>query len=103
MEGTPNRVVNAFRSALTDWIEGLRYEPEQVNGQPVATTMSFPVEFRISTDSARESTEAWRARYKAELEVRAMASSECIAASVPSGPLPIAQNSPVKVTPVPAG
>lgn len=103
MEGTPNRVVNAFRGALTDWIEGLRYHPEQVNGEPVATDMSFPVEFRIRTDGARESTEAWRARYKAELQARAMASSECVAASGASGPLPIATNSPVTVIPTPAG
>lgn len=96
LDGMSNRHVKAFRSALTGWIEGLRYQPEQVNGLPVATDMSFPVDFTLREGPSRQS-------YEQELESRALASRECIAASVPSGPLPIAQNSPVKVTPTPAG
>ncbi|HWS76810.1 MAG TPA: energy transducer TonB [Thermomonas sp.] len=99
MEGTSNRDMKAFRAALTGWIEALRYQPEQVNGRAVATDMSFPVSFMLSTHEGPRSNAA----YREELEARALASKECLAATSPSGPLPIAQNSPVKVTPVPAG
>jgi TonB family protein len=98
IDGTGNRDVNAFRSALTDWIEGMRYQPEQVAGMPVTTEMSFPVSFVLSSSGPRTNAE-----YRKELEARAMTSKECIAASTPAGPLPIATNSPVMVTPVPAG
>lgn len=100
----PNRSAKWLRPAINRWAESLRYEPEQVNGQAVVTNMSFPVEFKITTDTARESTEAWRARYKAELEARAMASTECLLASGgPAGLTPIALDSPVTVIPTPAG
>lgn len=98
IEGTGHRNVNAFRSVLTDWIEDMRYQPEQVAGMPVTTEMSFPVSFVLSSSGPRTNAE-----YRKELEARAMTSKECIAASAPTGPLPIATNSPVKVTPVPAG
>ena len=100
----PNQSAKWLRPAIARWAESLRYEPEQVNGQAVVTTMSFPVEFKINTSTKRESTEAWRTRDKAELEARAMASTECLLASGgPPGLTPIALDSPVKVTPTPAG
>ena|SRR6478672_731626 len=99
MEGTIGRFVKPFRGALTEWIEGLRYQPEQVGGAPVATEMSFPVSFMLSSGTGPRSNEA----YRKELEARAMTSNECIAASSPSGPLPIALDSPVKIIPTPAG
>ena len=97
IEGTGNRYVTSFRDALTDWIEGLRYQPEQVGGIAVATEMSFPVSFELRSGGG--GSEA----YRKELEARALASKECLAASSPGGPLPIATNSPVKVIPTPAG
>ena len=99
IEGTIGRFVKPFRGALTDWIEGLRYQPEQVGGVPVATEMSFPVSFMLSTGNGPRTNDA----YRKELEARAMSSKECIAASGPSGPLPIALDSPVTVIPTPAG
>ena len=100
----PNQSAKWLRPAIARWAESLRYEPEQVDGKAVVTTMSFPVEFKINTSTKRESTEAWRTRYKAELEARAMASTECLLASGgPPGLTPIALDSPVKVTPTPAG
>lgn len=97
IEGTGNRYATSFRSALTDWIEDLRYQPEQVGGIAVATEMSFPVSFTLRSGGGG------REAYRQELEARALASKECIAASSPTGPLPIATNSPVKITPTPAG
>lgn len=96
LAGTSGRHAKTFRSALTSWIEGLRYQPEQVNGMPVATDMSFPVDFRLDQRTSRQS-------YREEREKEALSSKECVAASMPGGPLPIALNSPVKVMPVPAG
>lgn len=95
--GTGNRYATSFRDALTDWIEGLRYQPEQVGGIAVATEMSFPVSFELRNGGSG------RKAYRKELEARALASKECLAASSPTGPLPIATNSPVKVIPTPAG
>lgn len=93
---TGKRHARAFKEAIASWIEGQRYLPEQVAGTPVATEMSFPVSFELREGGGREN-------YRKQLEDRALASKECIAASSPTGPLPIATNSPVKVIPTPAG
>ena len=97
-DGTSKRDFKGFRSALTDWIEGLHYQPEQVGGTPVATEMSFPVSFTLSNARGPRT----QASYRQQLEARALESKECIAATQPTGPLPIATNSPVKVIPTPA-
>lgn len=94
---TGNRHARAFKEAIASWIEGQHYLPEQVAGTPVATEMSFPVSFELRDGGGG------RQAYRHELEARALASNECITASSPTGPLPIATNSPVKVTPTPAG
>ena len=99
----PKQSAKWLRPAINRWAESLRYEPEQVNGQAVATNMSFPVEFKVTTDRTRETQKTWRARYKAELESRAMASSECqLASGAAVGLMPIALDSPVTVVPSPA-
>lgn len=90
------RHLKGFRGALASWVEDLRYQPERVNGVPVVTEMSFPVDFSLRIGPSKRS-------YREELERHALMSKECIAASAPAGPLPVAQNSPVKVNPVPAG
>ena len=100
MEGTLGRFVKPFRATLTSWIEGMRYQPEQVGGRPVSTEMRFPVSFMLS--SAKSGPRS-NDEYREQLEARALESKECVAASGPGGPLPIATNSPVKVTPIPAG
>lgn len=92
---TGSRHARAFRQAIATWIKGQRFQPEQVNGVAVATEVSFPVDFELR-DGGRPD------QYRQELEARALASKECIAASAPTGPLPIATNSPVKITPIPA-
>ena len=96
---TGKRDARAFKQTIASWIEGQRYLPEQVGGKPVATEMSFPVSFTLSSGKGPRTNDA----YRKELEARAMTSNECIAASGPSGPLPIALDSPVKVIPTPAG
>lgn len=98
LNGDGRRYAKEFIGALTDWIEDMRYLPEQVGGHAVETEMSFPVSFMLDTGGGG----AWRKQYQAELEARALGSKECMAASTPGGPLPIASNSPVKVIPTPA-
>lgn len=111
LSGTSGRDLRAFRDTLSKWIEDMRYQPEQVDGVPVATDMSFPVSFSLDgparrlkpTESPEKLAMSARERHVEALRARAMASKECIAAKTPGGPLPIASNSPVAVTPVPAG
>lgn len=91
----------AFEEALEDWAEGLRYDPEQVDGQAVATTIRYPV--RFATIDPRD-LDDWRERYEAELQERAIQSEECrLASGTAAEPVPLAIDSPVKVTPSPSG
>lgn len=98
LEQKGERYARSFRKALTYWVETLRYQPELVNGQAVATEMAFPVSFSLDNDGAG----SWRKRYQDELQARAISSKECVAAAAPDGLMPIAQDSPVKITPIPA-
>ena len=96
-----NWALKQLRGALTDWVGQLRYQPEQVNGQAVATRMSMPVEFRLGNGGG---TPRWLADYRQQLQQRVIASSECkLASGEDMAPMPLAQDSPVKVTPRPAG
>ncbi len=81
----------AFEKALTDWATGLRYEPERVAGAPVATRQSVPVIFELSRRALRLPARRDPA-----------ASQECQAATGQGGLVPVALDSPVKVTPRPA-
>lgn len=93
----------AFEEALEDWVESLRYDPEQVDGQAVATTVSFPVMYTTVDDDDRHVSD-WRERYAADLRERAIQSEECkLASGMATGPVPLAIDSPVKVTPSPSG
>lgn len=96
-----NQYARVFRATLEGWVEKFRYDPELVNGQAVATTMSVPVEFRLGPVGPDSH---WLDDYRQELQQRAIASNECIAAGNNDvSPMPLAQDSPVKVTPRPAG
>ena len=70
-----NKLAKVFHPALKKWVENLRYEP----------------------------VSEWRKRYLADLQARAIASKECAAAGGGDALRPIAQNSPIKVIPAPAG
>lgn len=98
-----NKLAKVFHPALKKWVENLRYEPEQVDGRSVSTQMSYPVEFVLDTGHRHETVSEWRKRYLADLQARAIASKECVAAGGGDALRPIAQNSPIKVIPAPAG
>ena len=93
----------SFEEALEDWVENLRYDPEQVDGQAVTTTVRVPVMYSSVDDDDRHARD-WRARYAADLRERAIQSEECkLASGAATGPVPLAIDSPVKVTPSPSG
>ena len=95
------RYVNAFRPVLAAWIEQIRYQPEIVDGHAVATHVSFPVEFKLEIGAH---SAGWRKQFLADRKARAIATTECtLAAGAAQETLPVALDSPVKVTPTPAG
>ena len=101
MNDASRRYYQAFRMALEKWVAAMPYAPEVVNGQPVSTQVSIPVEFKLDDGGIGED---WRTRYVEEIRSRALQSSECgLAAGTNAGLLPIALDSPVGVTPAPAG
>ncbi|HRO62456.1 energy transducer TonB [Thermomonas sp.] len=91
------RHLSWFRDGLNRWVSDMRYQPELVNGRPVHTEMKIRVSFRSGDDPLPTPAER-----QAESEARALTSRECLAAAGPTGLVPVAQNSPVKVTPSPA-
>lgn len=93
----------AFEDALEDWVESLRYDPEEVDGQAVATQVRFPVMYMVDDDDDRNASN-WREQYAARLREQAIQSDECkLASGAATGPIPLAVDSPVKVTPAPPG
>ncbi len=87
-----------FRKSLNRWVSDMRYQPERVNGRPVPTEMRITASFR-TLDGPRPAL----AEQQADLEAKALTSRECMTAASPAGLVPIAQNSPVTVTPTPEG
>ncbi len=91
------RYEKVFRKALEEWVGQLRFHPELVNGKPVVTSMSMRMQFTTADidSSANEG-------FEHETKQRQFESKECTAAAIPGTLQPLAENSPVKVTPVPA-
>lgn len=96
--GARTKDMREFKPHLQAWAKTLRYEPELLGGQPVATRLQVPVTFSLSNSTTQD---AWEQERLAKLLER----SECrIAKATPQRQLePIALDSPVKVTPTPAG
>ena len=77
-----------FDEAIKQWIEGMRYAPEQVNGTPVATRMRVPVDFMMTNGSYAE---------KKYVQREQAATPECQAATASRTlQLPVAVDSPFK-------
>lgn len=84
---------DTFRIALEQWVRRMRYDTEQVAGQPVATRMRIPIVFTPGGSQSRQ-------ELREELEGEASAKDECRLATGAAGGLqPIALDSPIKVTP----
>lgn len=84
------RRADPFDKAVRDWVATLRYEPEQLAGQPVRTRVSVPVEFKLGTGGFS------RKAYKKELQEQANQSPECqmAASKLQQGLQPVAVDSP---------
>ncbi len=93
--GTGRSYLATFEPTLRKWAQNLRYDPEIVAGQPVATRVTIPVGFWIGNG---------RGAHRKTID-RTLASSECQLAGAEAGREmgPVALDSPVKVTPAPAG
>lgn len=76
-----------FERMARDWVRDMRLLPEEVDGRPVSTPVSTPVEFavaRVGTQRAREMVEAARRSWADR--------PECLAAERPSGQVVVAQS-----------
>lgn len=62
-----------FDAAIKEWVHALRYEPEQIAGQPVSTRIRTPVDFWVEPHVST-------ARREAREADRTLALSECAAA-----------------------
>lgn len=62
-----------FQATIQDWVSKLRFKPEELAGQPVATRMETPVQFEL------DSSESARSLQKKQMEKSRM-TPECIAA-----------------------
>jgi TonB family protein len=80
-----------FERDLRKWVAALRYAPEEVDGKPVATTLSFPVTFSIGSNAGTR-------RLQEQAREEARRSPECVAAAAASEepPRPVVLDSPFK-------
>ncbi|MFZ7096663.1 energy transducer TonB [Luteimonas dalianensis] len=64
-----------FARGLRDWVSAMRYRPEELDGQPVATRLSTRVSFHMGTDGP-----ATRREFEQAIIQRWKDSPECLAA-----------------------
>lgn len=87
---------DGFDAVLREWVQGMRYEPEQLAGHPVRTRMRVPVMFHVEPRSSAPEDFVDAARKKAA------DSAECRLAAgeaPPVGLQPVALDSPVRIAP----
>lgn len=85
--GEGQRGKGIFERMAREWVGGMRLLPEEVNGQPVSTPVSMPLELtvgRSGTRAAREMLETARRSWAEQ--------PECLAAERPSGQAVAAQS-----------
>ncbi|TKS55003.1 hypothetical protein E4582_09675 [Luteimonas yindakuii] len=95
--GEGQRGKGIFERMAREWVGGMRLLPEEVDGQPVSTPVSMPLELtvgRSGTRAAREMLEAARRSWVDQ--------PECLAAERPSGQA-VAAQSPFVVREADAG
>jgi hypothetical protein len=84
------RAEHDFRASITRWVETMKFQPELVDGQPVATQMTGEVHFVLSGRPTRKDAEAARAGRDAcqvALQERAQDHTD-VALNSPFKPLP---------------
>ena len=85
----------AFAGSIREWVASLRYEPELVSGQPVATRVEMPLEFRMLGKQTSLAAELDRQKQEAAM------SSVCQRAmgDRAPAPVPVALDSPFVLVP----
>lgn len=71
-EENEKRLRRYFEQPLQEWVSGMRFEPEELDGRPVATKVRMPVEFTLGLPHSKRE----RARVRREWR----GSPECLAA-----------------------
>lgn len=56
-----------FKSSIRDWVASLRYDPELVSGQPVATRVEMPIVYRAPGSKESLASELERRRQEAAM------------------------------------
>ncbi len=87
---------DGFDASVREWLDQMRFEPEQLAGRPVRTRIRTHVAFRPGTPGPA------RDDFRRQLEERAAKSDECRLAAgdqQPEGPARVALDSPVRVEP----
>lgn len=69
-----------LRKTLQDWIAASTFEPEQLDGLPVTTKMSMPVEFKAGPQQNYNSLASARKHAEKETQASAAASRSCMTA-----------------------
>lgn len=67
------RSMETFDKTLRDWVATFRYEPEMLAGQPVATKLEVPVDFKLGWSDVRSDAR--------RIEQQRLSSPECTAAA----------------------
>ena len=109
MKKTPPRGRGADQSLLRDslkiWFRDSKFEPEQLDGRPVATRMSLPMKFEVGPrtmhDSPLAAHLAAQAAGEEQLQARALEAPSCKTAmeSNRSGDRQVALDSPFQLAP----
>lgn len=74
-DGDKKRLRQNFDRGLREWVSAMRYRPEELDGQPIATRLSTPVSFSLDSDGPATRREFQQAMIQGWKD-----SPECLAA-----------------------
>jgi hypothetical protein len=81
VEGVNRADQSALRESLKSWFRASKFEPEQLDGRPVATRMSLPIDIefvqRTIVDSELSARLAAQAEGEKQLQARALEAPSC--------------------------
>lgn len=77
LEGSKRADQRAFRGAVENWVNAIKFEPELVDGVPVVTKMSYPIVFMAGGTQSFSSFQAARKKFEKEDQARAAAQPSC--------------------------
>lgn len=75
-DARPGRFGAGFEATLRHWVKVMRFQPERLDGQPVATRMVMPVEFTLRPGSRQGSSMSFDSKSTCELAMQARERSD---------------------------